>query len=68
MINTEMELILKWGQNCVLTEKAVKEELAAGDDPIAEPRIDAIKRPEDLKFNITDLKLYILVVTLQEKY
>ena len=28
MINTEIELILKWSQNCVLTEKAEKEEKA----------------------------------------
>ena len=28
----------------------------------------AIKRPKDLKFNITDCKLYIPVVTLKEKY
>ena len=24
MINTEIELILKWSQNCVLTEKATR--------------------------------------------
>ena len=28
MINTEIELILKWSQNCVLTEKAEREEKA----------------------------------------
>ena len=26
MINTEIELILKWSQNCVLTEKAIREQ------------------------------------------
>ena len=68
MINSEIELILKWSQNCVLTEKATRKEIAAGNDPAAEPRIDAINRPEDLKLNITDCKLYIPLVTLQEKY
>ena len=68
MINSEIELILKWSQNCALTEKATRKEIAAGNDPAAEPRIDAINRPEDLKFNITDCKLYIPLVTLQEKY
>ena len=30
--------------------------------------MDAINRPEDLKFNITDCKLHVPIVTLQEKY
>ena len=65
MTDTEIELVLKWSQNCVLTEKATREELAAeGDDD----SVNAIDRPKDLKFNITDCKLYVPVVTLQEKY
>ena len=68
MINIEIELILKWFQNCVFTVKATKEHLDAGDDPAAEPEVDAINRTKDLKFNITDCKLYVPVVTLQEKY
>ena len=46
MINTEIELILKWSQNCVLTEKVFRE----GKDETQNP------------------KLYVPVVTLQEKY
>ena len=68
MINTEIELILKWSQNCVLTEKPTREQLAAGDDPVAEPVVNPINKTSDLKFNITDCKLYVPAVTLQEKY
>ena len=32
------------------------------------PAVVEINRPSDLKFNITDFKLYLPVVTLQEKY
>ena len=68
MINTEIELILKWSQNCVMNEKATREHLAACDDPVYEPVVNPINKPSDLKFNITDCKLYVPVVTLQEKY
>ena len=68
MISTEIELILKWSENCLLTGKATRNEIVEGDDPVAEPEINAIYRPKDLKFNITDCKLYVLVFTLQEKY
>ena len=30
--------------------------------------VPAINRPKDLKFDITDCKLYVSAVTLQEKY
>ena len=68
MINIGIELILKWTRDCVLTGKATREEIAEDDDPVAEPKVDAINRPKDLKYSITDCKLYISVVTLQEKY
>ena len=65
MINTEIELILKWSQNCVLTEKATRPHSVAqgGEDAVT-----AINTPSDLKFNISDCKLYVPVFTLQEKY
>ena len=56
MITTEIELILKWLQNCVLTGKGTREELAEQSDNCTVP---AINRPKDLKFNITDCKLYV---------
>ena len=65
MINAEIELTLKWSQNCVLTEEATREGLPAERNIDA---VDAVNRPKDLKFNITDCKLYVPVVTLQEKY
>ena len=68
LINAEIELILKWSQNCVLTEKAHRDAIAEGDDPATEPAVNAINTPSDLKFNITGRKLYVPVVTLQTKY
>ena len=68
MINTEIELILKWFQNCVLTEKPTREKKARQDGPPVLNPVNAINRAEDLKFEITDCKLYVPVVTLQEKY
>ena len=49
-----------------MTGKATRAEIAEGDDPATEPVANAINRPTDLKFNITDCKLYVLVVTLQK--
>ena len=66
LINAEIELILKWSQNCVLTGKAYKAEIAEGDDPATEPAVNEINTPSDLKFNITDYKLYVPVVTEYE--
>ena len=71
MINSEIELVLKWSQNCVLTETATREEksqIPAQGGNAGLPFVPAINRPTDLKFNITDCKLYVPVVTLQEKY
>ena len=42
--------------------------LPAGDDPVAEPAVNAINRLKDLKFSVTDCKLYVPVVTLQSQY
>ena len=67
MINTEIELILKWSQNCVLTEKATREGKDVTQNPV-QAVVNTINTPSDLKFNITDCKLYVPVVTLQEKY
>ena len=68
-INAEIELILKWSQNCVLTDRAHRDAIAEGDDPAIEPAVNAINIPCDLKFNITGYKLlYVPVVTLQTKY
>ena len=65
MINTEIGLILKWSQNCVVTEKAARAYLRAQD---VENEVAAINRSKHFKLNITDCKLYVPVNTLQEKY
>ena len=68
LINSEIELILKWTEYCVLTVNATREELPAGDGPAAEAAVNAINRPKNLKFSVTDYKLYVPVVTLQTEY
>ena len=68
LINSEIELILKRTEDCVSAGKATIAEIAEGDDPVAEPVVDEINRPKNLKVNITDCKMYVPVVTLQEKY
>ena len=67
MINSEIELILKWTKNYVLTEKAEREEKAATQNP-PQDKVPAVNVPSDLKFSITDCKLYVPVVTLQAQY
>ena len=68
LINSETELILKWTEDCVLTEKATREEFPAGDDPAAELAVNSINRTKDLKFSVTECKLYVPAVTLQTEY
>ena len=67
MINSEIELILKWSENCVLTEKTTRERKEAIQNPQQDAAL-AVNRPKDLKFNITDCKLHVPVVTLQAEY
>ena len=68
LINAGIKLILKWSQNCVLTEKPTRERKDAVTGPPALDLVRAINVPYDLKFNITDCKLYVPVVTLQAEY
>ena len=51
-----------------MTEKATREHKAAEAGPSALDEVSAINTPSDLKFNITDCKLYVPVVTLQIEY
>ena len=57
MINCEVELILYWSKNYVLTDIARR--AAQGDNP-------AIVAPSGATFKITDIKLYFPVVTLSK--
>ena len=68
LINSEIKLILNWPEDCVLTEKAAREFRAAEDCPPALDEVAAINKPKDLKFSVTDCKLYVPVVTLQTEY
>ena len=68
LINLEIELIFKWTEDCVLTEKATREFRATEDGPPALDEVSGINRPKDLNFNITDFKLHVPVVTLQTEY
>ena len=67
MINAGIELILKWSQNCVLTQEVIRlhrDQALNQDNTVRFDEGDAVNRPKDLKFNITDCKLYVPVVTL----
>ena len=56
LINSEIELILKWTEDCVLTEIATREFKAAEDGPPVLDEVHAINRPKDLKLSVTDCK------------
>ena len=60
LINCEIELILTWSKNCALATMIVT---AAGNnnDP------PAIVASTGLEFQITDTKLYVLIVTLSKE-
>ena len=60
LINSEITLILSWYEKCVLVGKALRN----APDPQPNPPITAIESPTDAKFEITDCKLYVPVVTL----
>ena len=62
-----MKLILKWFEYCVLSKKATREFKAATQNP-EQDAVPAINIPKDLKFNITDCKLYVPVVTLRTQH
>ena len=62
LINCEVELILTWFKNCVLTDKSTREA-----DYNANPVVYEINNPEDATFNITDVKLFVPVVTLSKE-
>ena len=60
LINCEITLVLSWYKECVLVGRALKN----SPKPQPNPPIAAIESPTDAKFEITDCKLYVPVVTL----
>ena len=59
-INCEVELILTWFRNCVLADMTERDAGNNNDPP-------AIVAPTKLEFEITDIKLYVPVVTLSKE-
>ena len=62
LINCEVSLALTWSENCVLTSKATREA-----DPDADPAVTGINNHTNAVFQLTDWKLYVLVVTFSAK-
>ena len=62
LINREINLILTWTENCILTSKATKDA-----NPDVNPAIAAVYDPTNATFKLTDTKLYVPVVTLSTK-
>ena len=62
LINCKVELILTWFKNCVLINKA-----ARNANYNTNPVVRKIDNPENAIFQITDTKLYVLVVTLSKE-
>ena len=61
LINCEVNLILTWSENCILTDKTTQDAVTAQEDNPARP---AINVPTNGIFKITDTKLYVPNVTL----
>ena len=55
-------MILNWFKNCVLIDKSAREA-----DYNADPNVYEINNPEDATFKITDVKLFVPVVTLSKE-
>ena len=62
LINCEVELILTWFKNCVLIDKSTREDIYDTD-----PNVYEIDNPENVKFKITDVKLFVPVVALSKE-
>ena len=60
----EINLILTWSENCVLTRKATRDDVPAQG---GNPAVVSIDNPTNATFKITDTKLYVPVVTLSTK-
>ena len=64
LINCEINLILTWSENCVLTSKATRDAVPAQG---GNPAVTRVNNPTNATFKITDTKLYVPVVTLSTK-
>ena len=64
LTNCEINLILTWSENCVLTSKATRDAVPAQG---GNPAVTRVNNPTNARFKITDTKLYVPVVTLSTK-
>ena len=62
LINCEVKLILSWFKSCVLIDKSTREANYGANSVAYE-----IDNPEDATFKITDVKLFVPVVTLSKE-
>ena len=62
LINCEVELILTWFKNCLLIDKSTREGNYGANLVVYE-----IDNPKDATFKITDIKLFVPVVTLSKE-
>ena len=66
LINYQINLILTWSENYVLTSKVTRDKfIGTGTDE--NPQCSEINNPTNATFKITDTKLYVPVVTLSTK-
>ena len=59
LINCEINFILIWSENCVLTSKATRDA-----NLNTNPAVTAIDNPTNVTLEIKDMKLYVSAVTL----
>ena len=59
LINCEINLILTWSENYVLTSKATSDA-----NPDADPAVAGINNSTNATFQMTNTKFYVPVVTL----
>ena len=59
LINCEINLILAWSENCVLTGI-----ITQAGNPNADPAVPKINAPTNATFKIKDTKLYVPVLSL----
>ena len=61
LINCEINLILTWSENCVITSKATRNTVFTQGES---PAVNAVNNPTNVTFKIKETKLYVTVVTL----
>ena len=60
-LDCEISIVLKWSENCVLTDIIIHAAVVTQGNNLARPAINA---PTNATLKIKDTKLYVQVVTL----